>query len=325
MINFYEQQNRNHNPQPIEETNGKINTDKTNGSKPSFEKYVDPTGEFGSKQLKWGMWYVRNKILFNRLGIAVLSVFIAATFGFSLWKGGMILYYDFFQQPAMEAGLTMGINYDVFNQQRLPQQLQIMDVQILPGGVDKNDAVAELANPNEHFIVYFDYYFNFGGQQSPRQKGFLLPFEIRPIAAMGLDSGWAVGSANLVIENIIWKRVSNHLISDVKSWQDERMIFSISDFVFKQTGVAGGASSNIISFKLTNNSSYSYKDAVFYIGLYQSGSMVGLMKLPVQDLRSLEVRDVDLRSFVSNLVVNEIKLFPAIDLYDKTAYLAPNE
>lgn len=325
MINFYEQQNRNHNSQIAEEINNKINNSQTNGNKPNFEKYVDPTDEFGSKQLKWGMWYIRNKILFNRLGIIMLSVFIAGTFGFSLWKGGLILYYDFFQQPAMEAELTRAVNYDIFNQRRLPQQLQIMDVQILPGGVDKNDAIAEMANPNERYIIYFNYYFNFGAQQSPRHQGFLLPFEVRPIAAMGLDSGWAVGSANIVIDNISWRRISSHLVSDVSSWQNERMIFSISDFTFKQAGTTGGASSNIISFKLTNNSPYSYKDAVFYIGLYQSNSMVGLMKLPVQDLRSLEVRDVDLRSFVSNLVVDEIKLFPAIDLYDKTAYLAPNE
>lgn len=325
MINFYEQQNRNHNPQITEEINGKINANKANGNKPSFEKYVDPTDEFGSKQLKWGMWYIRNKIALNRLGIVILSVFIAATFGFSLWKGGLILYYDFFQQPVAEAQLTKATNYSDLNQRLSPQPIQIMDVQILPGGVDKNDAIAELVNPNERYIVYFDYYFNFGAEQSPRQKGFLLPLEVRPIAAMGLDSGWAVGSANLIIENISWRRISNHLIFDVNSWQNERMVFSVSNFVFKQAGTIGGASSNIISFKLTNNSAYSYKDAVFYIGLYQSGSMVGLMKLPVQDLRSLEVRDVDLRSFVSNLVVDEIKLFPAIDLYDKTAYLAPNE
>ncbi|PIT88362.1 MAG: hypothetical protein COU29_01045 [Candidatus Magasanikbacteria bacterium CG10_big_fil_rev_8_21_14_0_10_36_32] len=323
MINFYEQQNRNHNYQPIEEKNEIVNSHKINGKKPNFEKYDDPTGEFDSKQLKWGMWYVQNKILLRRIGIGALFVFIAITFGFSLWKGGFILYYDFFQQPAAEIDLTRATNYNVLNQSRIPQQMQIMDIQILPGGVDKNDVIAELVNPNERYIVYFDYYFDFGGQQSPRQKGFLLPFEVRPIAAMGLDSGWAVGLANLMVENISWQRISNHLISDVKRWQDERLIFSISDFVFKQTGVAGGASSNIISFKLTNESSFSYKDAVFYVGLYQNGSLVGLMKLPVQDFHSLEVRDVDLRSFVSNLVVSEIKLFPAIDLYDKAVYLQP--
>lgn len=331
MINFYNQQNRDYNSQTADEVSNQIGVNnKSNGKeapqtrgKSKLEKYVDPTNEFDSKQLKWGMWYVKNKILLYRLTISGLAVFIAATFIFSLWKGFFILYYDFYQQPRVEVEMSMAPNYEILNQSIIPQPLQIMDVRILSGGTDKNDVITEITNPNGRHIVYFDYYFDFNGQQTQRHKDFLLPLESRPMAVLGLDSNWAVGTANLAIENISWRRISAHDVADVSGWQNERLNFSIFDFVFKPAGAIDGASSNIISFKLANNSPYSFKDALFYIGLYQDSSLAGLIKLPVLDFVSLEVRDIDVRSFVSNLTITGIKIFPVIDLYDKTAYIQP--
>lgn len=324
MINFYNQQNRNHNHKPNDgSVNNQIPAGK-NGAKSNFKKYIDPTDEFSAKQLKWAMWYVNNKLLLYRLAVGSLIVFIAATFAFSLWRGAFILYYDFFQQPRVDVELSRAPNYDAINQRNTPQPLQIMGIQVLPGGTDKNDAIVEIANPNERHIVFFDYYFDFSGQKTEPQSGFLLPLEARPMVAMGLDTSWAVGTANIIIENISWRRVSAHLITDIRSWQNERLNFSVSDFVFKLAGSRNGASAHIINFKLTNNSPYSYKNPEFYLGLYQNNSMVGIMKLFLDDFISLQARDIDLRSFVSNLAVTEIKIFPIINLYEKAVYLSPS-
>jgi len=328
MVNFYKAQNKNIVQGEKQESAGaKIPVSPALGKngKPkvsSFGKYVDATGEFSAKQFKWAMWYVKNKLLLYRLSIGALVVFSILSIGFSLWKGLQILTFDLSARPRLEAELAASINYAALHPRFSPLPLQILNSYVLPGGTGKIDVLSEIANPNIRFVVRFDYYFDYGGTATAKQTAFLLPGENRPVAQLGLDSAQFSGSPNLMLENIKWERVSAHEVQDVAVWQMERLDFAVANFTFSFAGESG-LTANALRFTVRNNTPYGYRDPLFYIGLYQNGGLAGIMRFDLKDFQSLESREIDLRNFVQNLAVSEIKLFPIIDLYDKEAYLPP--
>ncbi len=324
MINFYNQQNRDNyvdshgagTPAPVK--NGKP-------VKANLSKYVDPTGEFGSGQFKWAMWYVKNKVMLYRLAVILLIIFSVTTISFSLWKAVNILVYDLTEKPIIEQQLSASIDYTVLHPRFSPFPIEILNTYVLPGGTERVDALAEVVNPNERYIATFDYYFDFGTTSTARQTAILLPLENKPVAIFGLDSAEYAGGSNFMIENLHWSRVSAHEVADVRSWQEDRLLFNIENFVFGFADSAGEANANSIRFSLKNDTAYGYKNPLFYIGLYQGGTLAGVMKFDLLDFQSLETRQIDLRNFVQNLSVSEIKIFPVIDLYNKEVYLAPRK
>lgn len=317
MVNFYSQQNRNGDGNIIPESPAK----KTIKAKVNIGKYVDPTGEFGSEQYKRSLWFVKNKLLLYRLLVAFLIIFSVITVGYSLWKGFELLIFELTVNDAMEQQLAHSTNYGVLNTAYTPASVDILSTQIYTGGTDKIDIVSEVANANERYVARFDYYYDFNGIKTAPQSAVLLPTESRPLAVLGLDTSEFSGSANLILTNVRFTRVDNHTIPDLSAWMEERLNFSVDNFVF--TPADSDLNANSIKFTLVNNSPYGYRAPNFYLGLFQNGGLVGLMKFDTTDLQSQESREIDLRNFVSNLSVSEVKLYPLIDLFDDSVYLAP--
>lgn len=314
MINFYEQKNR-QNGGPV----------KAPAPANKLRQYRDPNNGLDARELAWGFWFVKNKVTLYRLAIGGLLILSAIFIVYSLIKLGFILSYDLLKAPAAEQQLTYSPNYASLREHFQPADLQILNVYILPGGTGKNDAVAEVANPNLRSSVSFDYFFDFGGQRTESRRGFILPGETKLLAILGLDESAFSGGASLVVENLDWRRISAHQVTDAAAWQSERLDFSVSDLKFLPADSISGASAHIINFKLANNSSYGYKDAGFYAGFYQGGGLVGITNFELTDFKSLETRQVDLRSFARRLQVDEVKIFPLIDPYEPAVYLPPSK
>ena len=314
MINFYDQKSK---------QNGV--KEKTSSPANKLRQYHDPNDGLDARGLSWGFWFVKNKVALHRLAIISLLILDAFFVIFSLVKLGFVLSYDLFRAPAVEQQLTYSSNYASLREHFQPADLQILNVYIFSGGTGKNDAVAEVANPNLSHAVDFDYYFSFGGQRTESKRGFILPGENKLLATLGLDESVFSGGASLMVENLAWRRVSAHQVSDTAAWQAERLNFSISDLQFIPANAIGGASAHIIKFKLTDNAAYGYKNAGFYAGLYQGGGLVGILRFDLQDFKSLETREIDLRSFARRLEVDEVKIFPLIDPYGADVYLPPSK
>ena len=121
-----------------------------------------------------------------------------------------------------------------------------------------------------------------------------------------------------MLENIVWRRVSLHRIVDTKAWADERLNFTTSDFSFTRAGgIPEAPNAHAVRFKLTNQSAYSYAEPSFYVALLDGETMVGVLPLKLPEIKSLETKDVDLRSFAESLNVDGVKIFPLINIYDK--------
>lgn len=320
MVNFYNQQNRQNGDGAIPASPmASVSSAK---KKIDINKYTDPTGEFGTTEFKRAVWFAKNKLLLYRLAVASLVAFSAVTICFSLWRAFNILYFDLTAGRQMDAELSQSPNYAALHPRFSPVAVEILNSSVLPETGGKISIWSELANPNTRYIAYFDYYYDFGGIATPKQTGFLLPQETKPIVQLGLDTNTYPGSPNLMIGNVRWQRISAHTVPDTALWQAERSNFSVEDFSFTFAGEQG-LDASAVRFSLVNNTAYGFKDPVFYVGLYHNNGLVGAMRFDLTDFESLQRRDIDLRNYLDNLTVSEIKVFPVIDLYDNSVYLPP--
>lgn len=318
MLNIYNQKNGNTsgNGVPAPEVASKL-------PKPSFKRYTDPTSEFSTEEFKWGFWFARNRVLLYRIAVGALIGLNAIFWSYTLIKGGNLILYELEHGKQLDRDLAYFYDYTLIHPKYSASPLLIAGTQILPGGVKKYDLVGEVANPNNRFHVFFDYYFVVDGAPTPVQHTFLLPGETRMISYLGFDQSDYPGGAELVITNWQWRRISNHKIIDVAAWQAERLNFKTGGFSFLRTGGTESAAANVIKFNLINASSYSFAETNFEVGLYQGETLVGILPLNLPRFKSGETRAIDLRSFVMSLNVTDIKVFPLIDIYDNSVYLPP--
>lgn len=316
MINLYTKQNDN----PKQLPSGTV---AAKSAKPNFEKYVDPTGEFSSKELRYSLWYVKHRVGLYRLLVGSLVVAGIALWGFSLWQWGDYFIFGLTNDIMLEREATQAINYQAAAQHFTAVPLQVLSTDIFPGGVDKYDAVSEVANPNANFLAQGTYHYVIDGEKTETKPFFILPTESTLISELGLKNSGGPGSANLVIDSMNWKRISAHQITNPKSWQEERLNFALNDFSFTPMASAGGVGANVITFSLVNQSAYGYVAPDFYIGLYSNGVLIGVMPLSIDSFASLEIKKIDLRNFVTTLSADSAKLFPRINVYDPSVYLPP--
>jgi len=310
MLNMYNVNNQNGQHEVPAAKNGQA---KKSGD---FNKYEDPSKEFSSKQLRWSIWYVRNRLLLHRLAMGTLVGVSIILWLFSIYKWAMFVLDLKADQIAFQS-LSASINYTGIHPHFAAQPVQVISVGMYAGGQDKYDAIAEVFNPNDRFLAKFDYYFVINGEKTPSRSTFLLPGENRPLAELGLTAN---GSAAIAFENISWQRISMHKIKNTKDYQSYRLDFAVSDFVFMKNLAQEGRNTDAVQFKYTNNSPFSYKDANFYVVLGQNGGMVGILPLKLDMFRSLETKNTDLRSLISGLQVTDISVYPIINVYDEGVY-----
>jgi hypothetical protein len=290
-------------------------------SKFSFETYSDPTGEFKSSTLKYGFWFVQNRLALYRLVVGVLILISVALFGFAAVVGYQEINVALNDRGQFNQALRDFPDYTLVQERFAPQALQITETTVFSGGVDKYDLVAQITNPNQRFSVSFDYSFSINGQSTVPEHTTLLAGESRPVSTLGVPDTSYPGSPQLVLSNIQWKRISSHKISDPLSWQAERLAFTVSDFKFVNRADQDGANAATITFTLTNNTAYGYVSPHFYVGFYSQDSLVGVAPLQIEDFPSLTTKKIDIRSFASNVLVSDVKVFPLINVYDHSAYL----
>jgi hypothetical protein len=294
-------------------------------SSPKFTQYVDPAHEFTSNQLAVSLWYVRHKpelYQILKIGLIIASMVL---WGFSIWQWGGYIMYTFQSERAFERSLTAFPDYTAITTQFAAQPLKVSGTEAFQSGVQKYDLIAEVTNPNSRFIADFDYYFSLEGATTSPEHTFLLPGEYRPVASLGLDiNNGSFGTPVIHFQNIQWRRLDNKEFVSPRNFQDERLQFKVSNVMFNRAETIEGPTAHRLIFDLTNKSAYGYKAATFYVGLYLQQSLIGIMRLDQSNLKSLETRTIDLRSFAPDLNVTDVQVFPEINVYDEGVYLKPS-
>jgi hypothetical protein len=225
------------------------------------------------------------------------------------------------QATKLESDLSKSQNYTALQQKFSAQPIQTANVVTFSAGTNSFGVATEVANPNDSFIVRFKYYYLIDGVATEKQETMLLPKQSTVLPQLGL-AGQA-GSARIVIESPMWQRVSAHKYTDPEIFQKERLQFATDKMQFVAAYGDGDLKVSRLTFNLTNQSSYSFRQPKFYIGLYNSGSLVGVLPLQFDSFVAQETKAVDLRYFVNNVEVQSVEIFPRIDVFNQDSYLPP--
>lgn len=297
-----------------------ISSKNSSDSSVESSNYTPSSQKSGNQGLLMGLWLVRHKPALYRGTKWFLIVVCVMLWGYSIIGWGGYMWYQVRNRPLFESSLVTFSDFST-GASVAPLNLQVQGADVFQSGVGKYDVVADVTNPNDRFLVQFDYYFVVDGVKTALQKTFLLPGERRPVVLFGVTSeNNSFGAPTVRFESMRWQRFDPKQYSNPRRFQDVRLQFEVSSTTFARSETTMGAA-HILEFDVKNNSAYNYHSPLFYVGLYTQGGLSGVMLKQTDDFRSQELKHFELRSFAPNLSVTEVRIFPIINVYDDEVYL----
>lgn len=285
-------------------------------------RYVDPTGELTNRDLAFGEWYVRHRVLLREIVVGILIAIIVIFGGFSVYQVAGYAFFGYWNDEQLRTDLTKNaVAIKSIHDSQAPAALEIAPIEIYSGVTGKFDIVALAKNMNDRWMANVSYNFVFDGGETPVQRVLILPGQTLPITALGTPSAESLSNVRLVIKSTDWRRLDDHRYPKPLNFIAEREQFPVRDFVFHPTDPNLGTVANQISFKLKNDSAYGYEQPSFYVLLKNGDSVVGVKRFFVDTFRSGEERTIDLTSFADSLSVDGLEIIPDIDIFTSDNYL----
>lgn len=294
------------------------------GEKTKLERYEDVTGEFTSSELKWGEWYVRHKILLRKIVIGVLLAWSTVTLGYGLGYFTYYFSYGYFQDQRLASQQLLELS-SLKNTRELFQaeDLQIGNVEVYNSiSEELYDFMARASNPNDRWIAIVSYRFAFSGGETDLAQTILLPGVERPLVYFGFETNSYPANPRLVIEDVSWKSVSAHAVEDVAGFIGDRSDFLVENFQFTRASRSQGVPNHMVEFDILNNTAYNYWEPAFYVELIKGNRTAGIIYFVTSEFKSQEERHVDLRSYIKNLEVSNIKVWPVVNVFDNSQYMS---
>lgn len=269
-------------------------------------------------QLFWSEWYLRHKLLLERIGTVSLAVVAFGFLGYSLLAWGSYLFFGYAEdQRLLQEQLQTTPNYEDLQALYAAENIEVTSPRVFRSSPGLYDFAATAVNPNPRHVAYFRYRFVFPGGETPVAETFLLPGERRPIAVFGIALAPPPSAVRLEFVEETYLRIDPHRISDVAGYMSERLRFRAENLQLSDP-------SRVI-FDLMNDSAYSYWQPVFYLELLSGGQTAGISFLRVDQFRAGEVRPIDLRLFGDIRGITDIRLSPVLNIFDPSAFMSPGE
>ncbi len=273
------------------------------------------------KQYKLSLWWVEHRGALKRLGYGVFMFFDAILLLFVLWTflDTYAVSYDK-ERSAIERMVVQGFDdlrsYTISN---AAQELQQDDLRVFSLGGDRYDLYAMMSNPNLDWWVEFDYSFSTNEADTPIQRAVFLPGQIKPVINLAITSTTPLRSSELRVSNIVWHRIDHREIGDYETWFAERSDIEVRDPTFR-VEQQNEKTIGVTQFTVLNRTAFSFFQPSFFVLLKQGSSVVGVNRITVTSLDSLQSKDVSLNWFGTLPGVSTVEIIPDIQLLDPTTY-----
>jgi len=209
------------------------------------------------KQFKLAVWYIKHKVLLQKIGIGVLSVWCVLLVGYSFlgWVKYFIVDYNK-DKNLLARGAVEFSNYAAKHISYGAQPLQVEETRIFPELAGKYDFVTKVINTNDRWLAQVSYKYIYDNGETKLVTVTVLPGSEQLLAVFGQEVKDFAGQANLAIGKIAWKKISSHRVKSVENFMTDRLVFVPEDFIFPPAGQDGLAFGRL-EFKLKNNSAVS--------------------------------------------------------------------
>lgn len=291
-----------------------------------LSRYSDPTGEFSNRSLKLAEWYLKHKLLLQKIGKWFLVLWCIVTIGYSFGYWAYYLSYGYFKDQNMMQRQTLEFpNYDAVKPLYSAQSLQVGNIEVYNSVSDLYDFVARVSNPNERWIARLTYKFTYVGGETESHTTVLWPKAERPVIIFGISAGSYPSYPRLTIEKVDWKHINRNTQMDIPTFIAEHVKFTAENFTFTPASRLSGTLNHIIKFDLFNDTAYNFWDPEFYVELLDGNQTTGFIYLSLDKFKTGDKRSIDLRSWVDSLSVSDIVIWPIFNIFDKSEYMPIGE
>jgi len=291
------------------------------------EQYKDLDG-LSIKKLEFALWYTENKLKLYKLLVSILLFIGVATWGYTLFNFGYyyVVGIDQDRLLARQIVATQGIDHGYILEVSA-KNLLAGTTQVLETANGKYDLVAQVENPNPRHWGLITYHFVVDGTPTPRADMFILPSESKRLLQMGQEFTPRPLSAELVIDNVGWQRISKKTIPDWPAFKAKFLNIEIADKKFtpaRTSGLSEKLSLSQLSFTATNRSSYNYLRANFDAFIYVGPTLIGVNQFSIENFQSDETREVAANFLGQFNRADNIEIVPNINILDAGNFLKFN-
>jgi hypothetical protein len=280
-----------------------------------------PTGEkFTEDELKFGYWFVSNKVLLRKIGLFTLMVIDAILVLAVLY--GLVNFYIISRPEvqAMNQSVTSpALDYQYLFEQSQPLPLEITFSESLRNSSDSYDFVSEITNNNTTWYAQnVTYHFESGSFVSKTKSTTIMPGQTKYIMALGQTGDFPLNTASLVVDKVTWKKQANF-----DALYDKMYLFEVENPVFEssqQSGLSGEVPVSRVSFAVRNASAYNYGDMTVSVLLYRASSLVGVNEISVARFDSGETKDLSYAIYGSTPGASRVEVIPDVDILNPASF-----
>jgi len=275
-------------------------------------------------QLKWGLWWVENRILLRRIFIIVLVIIGVLSWGYTIYGFGYYAYKGIQDDEVMAQELIsipkISHNY-VLN--TAAQNLVLGNINVLPGIKNTSDLAVEIKNLNSDWYAVFDYFFIINQQETEVKSEFMLPGEKKYLTEF-LYEGSRPADASVNIVNLKWQRIiPKDIGSSVYNYLANNTDITISDVEIIPAGSISGLSASTIILKAKNNTPYNFWSVDFYFVLKSGSRIVGINKYQIEKFSSSEEKEISF-SWLGASGSSQVEVMSSVNIFDRENFMTLN-
>ncbi|MFA6306217.1 MAG: hypothetical protein WCV70_00390 [Patescibacteria group bacterium] len=308
------------------DNNQNLNQDeiKTKDVEARMKNYVSTEG-ITTKQLEIGLWYVEHKKQLRMALIGFLILVSAVSWVYTIYGFANYIARGMSEDDILLKQMVQvnSVGHDYIKQVGA-KDLILGPVEIIRSSDKKYDLYTRLKNDNPKWWVEFDYYFTAAGRQTEKNKGYILPDEVKYLAALAEDFPYYPEGAQLVVENISWQRINQHEIADWDAYRTSHLNITSTDLKFipaYASPLSEKLGLNQLSFKAINQTAYNYWSVGFVILLYAGDRITGINHYIINDFMSEQERYVEI-SWPGDLGrADRAEIIPEINIMADNIYI----
>jgi hypothetical protein len=274
------------------------------------------------QELKLASFWVRNGRLLRRIGYASLIAFASILWLFVLWT----LLDTYAISYPIESRIPRIIlqNQLAVDGLRItaPRPIEPSQATVFDTTEGRQDVLVEIMNPNDSWWAEFDYHFDLNGEQTPAQKGFVLPSGRRYLTELGFEAKTRGRTARLVVENVLWHRVDPTAVGgSYAAFADTRLRFHADDATYARDLTIGTKTVGQSTFSLVNESAFGYWSPSVTVVLFRGDAPAGVTVIKRAQIRPGETVPMTINWFDNIAGVSRTDVQVNVNILDPSVYL----
>lgn len=279
-----------------------------------------PNNIYSDKEIKASFWYITHRVLLRKVFIMVLALLGGGLVLYGAW--GLVDHYviDLGKNRALENDLGRDkLNFAVLSEVNRPADLVLLETKVFPTSANTYDFLTVIVNQNKQWAVEsFDYYFNVPGGKTELRTEFILPEQTKYAFLANYSSPGKITSAEIVLENIKWKKVT-----DYAALAGKIFLFEYANQVVLASGKSGLSEKEAVTrvgFDIKNLSAYNFWEPRFVVVLYRNDVLLSAFPVVLDGLSSSEVKTETINLFQKIDRATKVDIIPDINILDPQVF-----